>query len=289
MYAAASGFLFTACQKEESTAPELPSGSKAATTVNVSPVPATFIKKVLVEELTSATNGDAPQSAYDLAGVTRTNPDRIIPVSMHINDIMANVQSNRLLSTFAFSLTNVPCALISRFSYAGNSCIPSSLYNNAVSANLQKPVECGIAINSSISGRIAQVDVHTGFANTLNSTYKVHAYLVEDKISNANPAFYQANSYNNTPGSPFYNLGNPIRNYTYQNVVRKVISSPGGDNVNPMAQVAGGSDVVTYKLDIPQKYNSNSKWYLVAFITDNTSNEVLNVQSAELGTLKDWN
>lgn len=289
LYTAASGFLFTACQKEDNQTPDLPNGSKAPTTVNVSPVPATFIKKVLLEELTSTTIGTSPSSALEIANVKRINPDRIISVSIHLNDIMSNLQSNRLLNSFSGSISNVPCALVNRYNYAGNSCLPASMYNTAVNANLIKPVECGIAINSTINGRNAQVDIHTGFSNTLNSSCRVTTYLIEDNVANANPAFYQANAYNTTPGSPFYNLGNPIRNYRHLNVVRKVISGAAGDNVNPMAQVAGGKDVMTYKIDLPQKHNNLSTWQIVSFVTDNATNEVLNVQSAPLGTLKDWN
>ncbi len=287
--AAVSGLLFTSCQKEDAQSPDSPNGSKAPTTVNVSPVPGTFVKKVLLEEFTSATNGNAPQSAMQASAVTRIDPDRVITVSMHMNDIMSTLQVNRLMSSFSSNPGLTPSALVNRNNYGGNYCIPSTMYVNAVNGNLAKTTQCGIAINSTINGRMAQVDVHAGFANTYNGSCKLSSYLVEDKVVNANPAFYQANAYNTTVGSPFYNQGNPIRNYTHTNVVRKVISNAAGDAINATSMVAGGKDVMTYQIDLPLKYNASSKYYIVSFITDDASNEVLNVQVALLGTLKDWN
>ncbi|MBK7887527.1 MAG: Omp28-related outer membrane protein [Bacteroidetes bacterium] len=289
VYAAASGFLFTACQKEDPSVPESQSGSKAPTTVNVSPVPATFQKKVLIEEITSTTSGTAPQSALDISNLLRANPGKVYAVGMHTNDFMANVQSNRLLNSYSTNQTTIPCALISRLNYAGGTCLSPNLYTNAVNGSLLKPAVSGLAINSVINGRAAQIDVHCGFTSVLNGSYKVTTYLVEDFVTNANTAFYQANSYNTTVGSPFYNLGNPIINYTHNNVVRMVVSNSSGDDINPMSQVPGGSDVRSYRIDLPQKHSRSSKWYVVSFITSNTTNEVLNVQSGLLGTLKDWN
>lgn len=289
IYALASGFLFTACQKDESQTEDLPNGSRVSSTVSVSPVPASFNKKVLLEEITSTTNGNAPLSAMEITALSRSKPDYVVSISLHTNDIMADMQSNRLISSYMSGIATVPTALVNRYSYSGITCLPYTMYASATNASLLKPTACGLAINSVINGRIAQVDVHAGFATTYTGSYKMTSYLVEDKVANANPAFYQTNSQNNTPGSPFYNLGNPIRNYVHNNVLRKVLSNPAGDPINPIALVAGGSDVITYKIDLPQKYNSGSKWYVVSFITDNATNEVLNVQSAMLGTLKDWN
>ncbi|MBL7924203.1 MAG: Omp28-related outer membrane protein [Bacteroidia bacterium] len=289
LYAVATGFLFTACQKEDTADPSGSSGMKAASAPNVSPVPATFVKKVMVEEFTSATNGFVPESSRDLYSSVKANPGRVYLAGLHLNDIMAHNQTNRLMSAFTPGNASIPCATVDRANFAGNTYLSSNQYSNAISASLLKPVTCGVAINSAITGNSAVIDIHAGFAATMPGSYKISAYLIEDRVVSGNPLFYQANAFNNMSGSPFYNAGNPITGFVHNNVVRRVLSSSMGDPINITAQVAGGSAVFNYKIDMPQKHNPNSTWKVIAFITNDVTNEIVNVQMGDLGSLQDWN
>ena len=289
IYAIASGFLFTACQKDESENPETTPGNKVSATQNVSPVPATFVKKVMVEEFTSTANGNAPIASRTLNMIVKGSPTRVFSAGLHIGDIMGLTQSTRLLNSFTPSNGAVPCATVDRTRIGGNIYLSSTQFSAAINGNLSKPAYCGLAINSSINGRSAQIDVHTGFAATMPNSYKVTTYLIEDRIGNANPSFYQANNFANTAGSPFFNMSNPLTGYVHYNALRRVISEPMGDAINSNALVSGGSDVKTYTLDLPAKYGTNSTWKVISFITDDATNEILNVQMGTLGTIQDWN
>lgn len=292
VYAAATGFLFTACQKEETTtnAPTTdPSGIRASNIQNVSPVPATFTKKVLIEEFTSCASGLAPETSAEILRMVKGNAGKVYHASLHTNDIMAQVHTNRMLSLFTPASTTFPCASTDRINYAGTRYLTSPQIGSAVNASLQKPVNCGLAIQSAVNGNVASISVHTGFSAATTGNYNVTAYLVEDAVTSTQTTFYQANAFNLVPSSSFYGAGNPIRGYTHHNVVRRVLSPTLGSSINPTAFVAGGSDIISFTTDIPKKYSTNSTWKIIAFITHATSNEILNVQIADVGRTKDWN
>ena len=289
LYAIASGFLFTSCQKEDSTEPTPNNGSKTSPSLAVGPVPSTFVKKVMIEEFTSTSNGVSPESADLINSLIRSNPNRIYHASLHSMDVMAGSQTNRLMTAFTPIATTLPCASIDRNSFSGNRYQPITKYSNSVNTMLAKTVNCGLAMRSSINKGIAYVDIYSGFTSTATGTYKVTTYLVEDVVINGSSNYFQANSSNTNPTSNFFNMGNPIVAYAHKNVVRKVLSADMGDLVNPGTLANGSTAVLSYEIDLPNKLGSSSNWKIISFITDATTNEIYNVQMCDLGTLKDWN
>jgi hypothetical protein len=84
-------------------------------------------------------------------------------------------------------------------------------------------------------------------------------------------------------------MGNPIIAFPHKNVVRKVLSADMGDAVNPGTLANGSTSVLSYAIDMPNKLGSNNTWKVISFITDATTNEIINVQMSDLGKLKNWN
>ncbi len=288
LYAIASGFLFTSCQKEDSTDSTPNAGSKAAPAPTVGPVPSTFIKKVMIEEFASTSNGMSPESDDIIYSMVK-NSNRIYHAALHSMDVMAGSQTNRLMTAFTPSATTLPCASIDRNSFGGNRYQSMTQYKTSVNAMLAKPANCGLAMRSSANKSISYVDVYAGFGSTATGTYKVTTYLVEDVVINGSPNYFQDNSSNGNPTSNFFNMGNPIVGFPHKNVVRKVLSADMGDLVNPGTLANGSTAVLSYEIDMPNKLGTNSNWKIISFITDATTNEILNVQMSNLGTLKDWN
>jgi hypothetical protein len=289
LYVIASGFLFTSCQKEDSSEPTLISGSKGAPAATVSPIPSTFIKKVMIEEFTSTSNGMSPESADLIYSMVRSNTNRIYHASLHSMDVMAGSQTNRMMTVFTPSATTLPCASIDRNSFGGNRYQSIAQYKTSVNSLLVKPAICGLAMRSSHNNSTAYVDVYAGFKSTATGTYKVTSYLIEDVVINGSPNYFQDNSSNGNPASNFFNMGNPIIGFPHKNVVRKVLSADMGDSVNPGTLANGSTAILSYQIDMPNKLGTNSNWKIISFITDATTNEILNVQMSNLGTLKDWN
>jgi hypothetical protein len=289
LYAAAFGFLFASCQKDESNEATPNNGLKPTPTPVVSPVPSTFVKKVMIEEFTSTTNGDCPESADLIYSIVKGSSNRIYHASLHSMDVMAGPQTNRMMTVFTPMATTIPCASIDRIRIGGSNYLNTAQYKNAVNSLLSKPASCGLAIRSNVGKSTTFIEVHAGFKSNAMGNYKVTTYLVEDVIINGNPAYFQDNASNGNPTSNFFNMGNPIVAFPHKNVVRKVLSADLGDVVTPQTLANGSTSILYYEIDTPNKMGSSSTWKIISFITDATTNEVLNVQMGDLGSLKNWN
>jgi hypothetical protein len=291
-YAAAAGLLFTACQKEETpSADATPSGVRSSPTLtsNVSPVPATFLKKVLVEEFVTVTNGNVPQASDAVSRIAGNNPGRVYTVGMHVSGIMNHMHANKMYNGLTPGTPSVPSCVVSRIRNNGTIFMNPNSISAMVNSTLQQSVSCGLALQSSLSGNSATVNVHCGFSASYTGSYRVNVYLVEDAVMSSNPSFSQANAGNTDPNNAYYNMGNPINGYLHKNVLRRVTTSSFGNTINPAVMVPGGKEVQTFRFDLPARYYSQSNYNVIAFITEANSNEVINVQVGRLGTTKDWN
>lgn len=289
LYAAASGFLFTSCQKEDSNEATPNNGLKPTPSLVVGPLPKTFVKKVMIEEFTSASNGMSPQSADVIYSILKGSGDRVYHTALHSQDIMYNSQASRLMTAFIPNASTLPCATIDRFNFGGTNYLTPTQYTAAVSSKLSTSINCGIAMRSSYSNRTAYLDLYVGIHPGSVNSYNVTTYLVEDVIVNGSPDFFQDNLLNNDPSSNYFNMGNPVMGFPHKNVLRKIISKDMGDAVNPTMLANGSNTQLSYEFDLPNKLGSNSNWKIISFITDASTNEILNVQMGELGKLKNWN
>lgn len=287
---ASAALIVTACQKETPETVFNPENDRTSTTTTgVGPVPSTFNKKTIVEHFVSTTNGDVPMSSWALEQIVRANPNRVYCAELHWNDVMTLNQSQRLLTSLGTTVLTDPAGCVDRKSFGGQVLMGSSQFSNAVTSNLAKPVNCGLAIRSTISSRSANIFVHSGFSSNFSNPLNLTVYLLEDRVMSTKSTFAQMNNMNNITGTPFTNLGNPINNYVHSQVVRRVLTSAFGNVLSTTTINAGSSIVSGFTVDIPEKINPNSQWKVIAFITDAVTNEILNVQQADLGAIKNWN
>ncbi|CAN5626319.1 hypothetical protein BH11BAC2_BH11BAC2_13760 [soil metagenome] len=295
LFAATAGLLFSACQKDESSNPLSDSNSSAnktytpPTTGSVSPVPSSFLKKAMVEEFVGTQVAAAPEASFDLESIVKGSNDRVYAASLHVSDDMSTFQTPRVLSMMGNSNPTLPCGIISRQGYNGQIFFNSKQFNGALNTLLNKPVDCGLAITSVVLVKRIIASIHYGFTATMPGTYKVTAYLIEDKVQSNNPIFDQANAFNNNPNSIFYQAGNPIKSYQHRYIVRNTLTAPTGNAINPAANIPGGSDIISLQFDMPGKYSAIGNYKILCFLTDAATNEVVNVQQADIGTTKDWN
>lgn len=288
--AVVTGFLFTACQKEEVPSTAAPSPAKPMPSVQaISPVPATFIKKVLAEEFIGTTVGLTPEASFDLNKTIKNYPDMVYAASLHVYDRMTSNPTSTALKLLTTQPLTYPTGTIDRTQFNGNLFIDSKQFDQAIQMLLNKPVDCGLAISTTTTTYTANIDVYTGFTAAMPGTYKVTTYLIEDGIINPSPDFEQENSLNMTPGNMFFGAGNPLQNYEHRHVARRIIGTPAGETINNANIIPGGQEVFSYTIDIPSKMSAVSTFKVLSFITDATTNEVVNVQECILGQEKDWN
>lgn len=284
--------IFTSCAKEDQSSAET-TGSKVYSVQNVSPVPATFTKKVLIEEFVGTSYGNSPEASWTTYQKVKGGSDKVYAASLHLNDQMYTTHSQNLISGISPGQTpSLPTSMVDRMKLNGTTYLDAKTMSNLVTAKLSKPASCGLAINSSTSNGLCQIEVHTGFTSNMVNNLNVTAYLLEDRVVNKGTAFNQVNLSNTTPGSPYYLAGNPILGYVHRYVVRQTLTPPMGKSINPVSMIAGNSEVHSFTIDLPKKLDPTSKFYILAFISQpgvGGQYEVLNVQQAEINTLKDWN
>ena len=155
-----------------------------------------------------------------------------------------------------------------------------------IQQGLAQTTPCGLAIATKLSNSMAVIDVSTKFGSTVNGSFTVSAYLVNDMITSSVANYGQANNFNGVTGHPYYGMGNPILPYTHRNVVCKTLNNMNGGKVNMSAQVIGGVDVQKFSCDIQSQMSGDC--YVIAYITNNATREVINVQKVKLGLSKNW-
>ena len=259
----------------------------------VSKVPSTFTKKVLIEEFTGAWCGYCPDGAYRVKNLINDNDGRVVGVSLHAGnptgDAMEIAHTNYLETTY--QNTGFPSGMVDRVSIDGFTSLNRGYWEYVANDQLLKTAVCGLAIISEVNGQNATVEVHAGFSSTLNGAdYRLTVYLIEDGVTGEGYGYDQRNYDNTIAESPFYNLGDPIIGYEHNHTLRAVLSESLGDAIMVSEMVSGGEHIETYTVDL-SSYNKNNL-SIVAFVTyigtSITEHEILNVQKCGIDGFQYW-
>ena len=254
----------------------------------VSKVPSTFTKKVLIEEFTGAWCGYCPDGAHIVESIINDNNGKVVGVSLHSGDAMAVAHTNFLETTY--QNTGYPSGMVDRVPVNGNTSLNRGYWEYVASDQLTKTAVCGLAIKSEVNGASATVEVHAGFNTTLSGEFRLTVYLIEDGVTGTGYGYDQRNYYNTEAESPFYDLGDPIVGYEHNHTLRAVLSESLGDAIMVSEMVSGGEHIETYTVDI-SSYNKNNL-SIVAFVTyigtSITEHEILNVQKCGIDGFQDW-
>ncbi len=304
-------FIITSCSKKEGTV-DLPQPDQ--NTNPLSPVPNNFTKKVLIEELTASWCGYSPRGNHYVHTIDSIFGGKVIKVAIHVSDAMEDLQlvtptglnllDSGLFHNFDTSDTGYPNSSVNRAAPL----IDPAAWTTAVPGQIGVFAKCGLAIDaSSLDGNSLTVSVHSGFAQSLNSDYRLNVYLVETNVHSLNIAYDQHNYYSQSAVHPnssyiyygsaapvnYYHLPPSINDYRHDNVLRKLLTEvPFGDKI-PVAEMAKGYDYVkTFTVSLAGYIKSNC--YIVAFIdkygTDflNNEHQVQNVQRVKVGQIQYW-
>ena len=255
----------------------------------VSKVPSTFTKKVLIEEFTGAWCGYCPDGAHIVESIINDNNGKVVGVSLHSGDAMEVAHTNFLETTY--QNTGYPSGMVDRVSINGSTSLNRGYWESVANAQLSETAVCGLAIISEVNGQNATVEVHAGFNSTLNGDdYRLTVYLIEDGVTGTGYGYDQSNYYNEVAESPFNNLGNPIEGYEHNHTLRAILSESLGDAIMVSEMASGGEHIETYTVDL-SSYNKN-KLSIVAFVTYIGStiaeHEIMNVQKCDIDGFQDW-
>lgn len=237
--------------------------STISITVNeVSTTTNQFVNRVLVEEYSGTWCGNCPRILYGTE-LLKQQTSKAVSVQIHLfgNDPFISSSGNSLAS--AQNVNGVPTGKINRtLSWSGPQYQNVSQVINEIKASSQ----VGLAINASLVSNTVSVTVKMGFAENLNTRLVV--YLVEDNL-----LYTQANYSSNLYGGL-----SSIPNFKYDGVLRSVVSSISGDAI-----VAGAEVQKMYSVNLPSNINNTNNIKIVAFLTDTSNGNVLNVREAKIG------
>ncbi len=290
---------FIACNKNDVVKIDDP-----ALAPDISAVPARFDQKILLESYTSSFCGVCPENDLLKDSLESENPGRLYPVSIHINDLLIDSSSLNMLSgtNYMDSLFNpaslYPSGSVNRKISSMADLSPDD-WRSHITSTMGTVPRCGLAIDAkNLNGNTLKVEVHSGFSETLAGEYRLHVYLVRSIFHSADTAYAQMNDFSSlgaTPDStsPFFLDGPLLINYSYKNVLVRVVNDhgPEGDIIPAGSTYRNNDFVKTFTVDLTGI--STSGLQIIAFVdkfgNTGTSHRIENVQRVNVGEAKDWN
>lgn len=229
------------------------------------------INKVVVEDYTGTWCGYCPPVAHAIYELKEVY-DNIISVGIHNNDELTIDQESDLRSELGIS--GFPSARLNRtISWLD----PYQISD--VNSLLSEENHVAISINSTLENIELGVDLRI-VSNVELVNHKLVIYLVESNL-----IYDQSNYFNYVEDSYFYNLGNPIENYSHQDVLRKSITNISG-NVLDIIQPLND-----YKFNFNVQINPDfvvENLAIVAIVVD-SNNNAINSQLGAVNSFQDFN
>ena len=229
------------------------------------------INKVVVEDYTGTWCGYCPPVAHAIYELKEVY-DNIISVGIHNNDELTIDQESDLRSELGIS--GFPSARLNRtISWLD----PYQISD--VNSLLSEENHVAISINSTLENIELGVDLRI-VSNVELVNHKLVIYLVESNL-----IYDQSNYFNYVEDSYFYNLGNPIENYSHQDVLRKSITNISG-NVLDIIQPLND-----YKFNFNVQINADfvvENLAIVAIVVD-SNNNAINSQLGAVNSFQDFN
>lgn len=274
-----SMFLFSACDIIEGPRVEGVVNEPGDTTVTK--------QKVLLEYYTGHTCGTCPPKAALIPGLKTAFGDQFIDISVHAGplaepslnpdpnakykyDFRTDVGTD-LYNYFSFS--SVPNGLVNRTEYNGSVIHGGTAWGSAIQQLINNDPVAKMQINNNWneSTGVISSSVKTSFLREHTATVNLSVYLIEDGIVNWQKDY----------------LLNPqdIPDYVHKNVLRASLNNTWGETIVNGTADEGSEYSKQYsfntKTELDTSFNAANS-YIVAFIFDDASKEILQVEKAKV-------
>ena len=208
-------------------------------------------RRAYIEKYTGAWCQYCPNGAvaFDQLGQQYTE-EEVIMVAVHQNDGMSMTNQG----DFQPYINGVPSGSVSRI-YNGASpgswvgYIPSIIGQDAAAeVNLRN-------VSFSTGTRRVTCTLEVKINRDITGPVRVNLVVVEDSVIGSGSQFDQVNAFNTQSGHPFYQRGNPVKNYPHRHVARQMVDGTwGATNVIPDNPKAGTVYTKTYSFTV------NASW-----------------------------
>lgn len=251
--------LFISCG-DTSVVENIPDGS-----TDTPPISGYFKKRVLIEDYTGTWCGNCTRVAYAIDQV-KAQSDKVVTVAIHNGNDPYDFAGIAPLKNLI--LPTSPLALpVSRLNRMNVWTFPEPTNTQEAIDYTGNNSGLGIAMNSSISGGMINLDVNVKFALNF-SNLKLVVYLLEDNL------VYLQRNY-----TTYYDNVNPIPNYVHNHVLRVAMTDILGETVTEPT-VAGSSFTKNFSIPVPSNVANASNINFVAFLVGD-DNVAINSRASE--------
>lgn len=263
-------FLVFACNKIDNPLKERQEGACGDENL---PVP---IRKILIEDYTGHRCPNCPEAAKILDAIHDDYCDHIIPIAVHVSffaephdpDFPEDFRTETGTTADEFygvSNQGLPGGMVNRKEFDGNIVLGKDLWRSAVDAIYNIKPDVNIIIESyydETSGKI-YADITSEFLKNINESINLGLYITEDSII-----------------APQQDNAEYIEKYLHRHMLKKGVNGAFGEKILSSAQ-KGDIFEKSFTISTDTNWNLN-RIELVAFISKNLNNEILQAESEPL-------
>jgi len=259
----------------------------------------TYVKKILIEDFTGHTCQNCPSAARELEAIHDLYGDQIIGIAIHVSKTFArpyplsqapNYQydfrtkwGKEWDDLFGISGIGLPGGMINRIGYPSEHRLGKDEWLARVITELEKEIDFGIKITTNITGNEGVITINTEILNNIDGDYKLVVCLSENNIIN-----WQKDG------------AEDIEDYEHNHALRSLLSD---ENLSASSNYSASDQIekiINYDLASLEQFNIDysqntaelgngnaggwdaSNMSVIAYIYDNTTQEILQVEETHL-------
>ena len=256
----------------------------------------TYVKKILIEDYTGHTCSNCPGAARELEAIHDVYGDQIIGMALHVSTGFARPRtgSGKFEYDFRtkwgnswsdlFGISALPSGMVNRIGYPTNlHKLGKNEWLAAVITELEKDIDFGVSITTNNTGNEGVITINSEILNNINGDYKLVVCLTESKIIN-----WQKDG------------SDDIEDYEHNHTLRSLLSVESLSNSSNYITGQLLEKTINYNLSTLEQFNidyssntadagngnaggwDSSNMSVIAYIYDNTTQEILQVEEANL-------
>ena len=192
-----------------------------------------FGKKILLEKITSAGCPGCPWGDYLIDSFIQLDTN-LIPVAIHRSDfwhpdLMASPDGDSILDEYLWAH---PTIMVDRYKWPQYAHVSNTInyWSTMIADRNQTPLVVSLGGSTVYNPATRQLDVTLNGLPLWELPYDVrtNVYVVESPVADTGLGYDQLNGYNNSPGNPLYQLGDPIVGYVHHWVLRDMLGGHHG-------------------------------------------------------------
>ena len=259
----------------------------------------TYVKKILIEDFTGHTCQSCPSAARELEAIHDLYGDQIIGMAIHVSKTFArpyppsqapNYQydfrtkwGKEWDDLFGISGIGLPGGMINRIGYPSEHRLGKDEWLARVITELEKEIDFGISITTNITGNEVEITISTEILNNISGDYNLVVCLSESNIIT-----WQKDG------------ADDVEYYEHNHAFRSLLSD---ENLSASSNYANTNNIektINYDLALLEQFNidysantaelgngnaggwNSSNMSVIAYIYDNTTQEILQVEEIHL-------